>query len=55
MGRPPLGNIATMVRLPAEMIKRIDAIVGRYGRAAFIRRAVADALNREEGEPPTKT
>lgn len=52
MGRPPLGNVATMVRLPAEMLKRIDALAGQYGRAAFIRRAVADALEREDGKPP---
>lgn len=54
MGRPPIGT-AILVRLPDEMIRRVDALVGKYQRPAFIRRAVAEALDREEGEPPVKT
>ncbi len=51
MGRPPLGNVATVVRLPAEVIRRIDDLVGKYGRAGFIRRAVTELLEREDRKP----
>ena len=49
MGRPPLGNTKTTVRLSAEILERIEALVGRGGVAAFIREA---ALKRLEGEQP---
>lgn len=50
MGRPPLGNIATNVRLPREVMDRIDALCGQNRRAVFIREAVAEKLAREEEE-----
>ena len=46
MGRPPLGNTRIPVRLSPEAIAKIDALVGTYGRAAFIREAVERELKR---------
>lgn len=38
----------TPVRLSRDAISRIDALVGNYGRAAFIREAVGRELERRE-------
>jgi predicted DNA-binding protein len=43
MGRPPLFMKVIPVRLPPEVIERIDAL-GTYGRAKFIREAVENEL-----------
>jgi predicted DNA-binding protein len=48
MGRPPLNMQLTSVRLPKEMLDRIDALVSNKRRAMFIRDAVEHALMREE-------
>lgn len=48
MGRPPLGNKPTIVRLSEEDRARIEAIVGSRGMAAFIRDAVREELDRRE-------
>lgn len=48
MGRPPLGNVATQVRLPEEVRERIRALVGEKGMAQFIREAVERELKRRE-------
>jgi Arc/MetJ-type ribon-helix-helix transcriptional regulator len=46
MGRPPLGNIATQVRLPEEVRDQIRELVGEKGMAQFIREAVERELKR---------
>lgn len=48
MGRPPLGMKPTTVRLPAEIIGRIQALVGNRRIAVFIREAVENELRRRE-------
>jgi len=48
MGRPPLGMKPTTVRLPAETIRRIEALVGNRRIAVFIREAVENELRRRE-------
>lgn len=48
MGRPPLGNKATQVRLPQDVMDRIDALTGTNRRAQFIREAVLAELERRE-------
>lgn len=48
MGRPPMQVKATVVRLPIESIKRIDALVGKNRMAEFIREAVERELKRQE-------
>ncbi len=48
MGRPPLNMKVIPVRLPPEALERIDALVGTYGRAGFIREAVERELERRE-------
>lgn len=48
MGRPPLGMKPTTVRLSADTIRRIEAIVGSRRLAAFIREAVEHELQRRE-------
>lgn len=48
MGRPPLGNKPTQVRLSEEVMKRIDALMGPSKRAQFIREAVEAELARRE-------
>jgi hypothetical protein len=48
MGRPPLGNKATQVRLPQNVMDRIDALMGGNRRAQFIREAVEAELERRE-------
>ncbi len=47
MGRPPLNMKPTPVRIAPEMLAEIDAHVGTYGRAKFIRDAIAEKLERE--------
>jgi Arc/MetJ-type ribon-helix-helix transcriptional regulator len=62
MGRPPLGNKSTHVRLPPELRARIEALVGKNRMGAFIREAVEEVISRREagagGKPrphkPTK-
>lgn len=51
MGRPPLGNKPTQVRLPEDMKARVIALVGTYGLAKFIREAVLAELDRRERKP----
>lgn len=48
MGRPPLGMKPTTVRLPMEMIQRIEQLVGNRRVAAFIREAIESELARRE-------
>ena len=48
MGRPPLGNKPTQIRLPEEIRERIREIVGEKGMAQFIREAVERELKRRE-------
>lgn len=48
MGRPPLHLKPVPVRLSPEAIKRIDELVGTYGRAGFIREAVEAELARRK-------
>lgn len=47
MGRPPIGKF-TAVRLPPEIVERIDARAGPGKRAQFIREAVVEKLARDE-------
>jgi len=49
MGRPPIGKF-TAVRLAEQVLIRIDALVGKGKRAAFIREAVDRELDRREAE-----
>lgn len=51
MGRPPLHMKPTQVRLPEEVMRRIDRIVGQKRRAEFIRQAVLKELERIERIP----
>jgi Arc/MetJ-type ribon-helix-helix transcriptional regulator len=48
MGRPPLGNKPTIVRLPEEVRERIREMVGDRGMSEFIREAVERELKRRE-------
>ena len=52
MGRPPLKrNVETVVsavRLPADMVERIDAIAGPNKRGEFIREAIEREVKRRE-------
>jgi hypothetical protein len=48
MGRPPLGNKPTQVRLSEDLRGRIRALVGESGMAQFIREAVERELKRRE-------
>lgn len=45
MGRPPLMMLRTHISFPPETMRRLDRIVGPKGRAAFIRKAVEQALD----------
>jgi len=47
MGRPPLNLIRVPVRVSPEALAEIDEKVGTYGRARFIRDAIAEKLDRE--------
>lgn len=51
MGRPPLHVKETKVRLTDEQRRRITALVGERGMAAFIREAVDAELDRREKAP----
>lgn len=53
MGRPPLGNKPTQVRLPQTVMDRIDALCGTNQRAKFIREAVEAELARREDQKPS--
>ncbi|WP_170828643.1 MULTISPECIES: hypothetical protein [Sphingobium] len=48
MGRPPLGMKPTTVRLSADTITRIEALVGNRRLALFVREAVENELRRRE-------
>ncbi|MBB4151978.1 hypothetical protein ACFSUK_16525 [Sphingobium scionense] len=48
MGRPPLGMKPTTVRLSADTIARIEALVGNRRLALFVREAVENELRRRE-------
>lgn len=48
MGRPPLNHTRVHVSLSPEAIEQIDARVGTYGRAKFVREAVEEKLAREK-------
>ena len=55
MGRPPLGMKPTTIRLSADTIRRIEALVGNRRLALFIREAVENELQRRENpELPTE-
>lgn len=51
MGRPKLGVEATTVRLPRELLERIDRLEGPNQRAKFIRAAVEAEVARREQNP----
>jgi predicted DNA-binding protein len=57
MGRPPLKrNVATVmlsVRLPADLVERIDASIGEKTRGEFMREAIERELRRLKSRPPT--
>jgi len=52
MGRPPLKakveTVAVLVRLPADIKDRIDALAGENRRGQFIREAAIKELERRE-------
>lgn len=48
MGRPPLGNKSTNVRISEEVKERIRDLVGDKGMARFIREAIDAELDRRE-------
>lgn len=48
MGRPPMNMKVLNVRLPPEVVERIDELVGAYRRPQFIREAVENELQRRE-------
>lgn len=52
MGRPPLKakieTIAVLVRIPADIKDRIDAIAGENRRGQFMREAAIKELERQE-------
>lgn len=50
MGRPPLNVKSTNVRLPEGLGERIDRLVGRQRRAAFIREVLEREVERRENE-----
>ena len=50
MGRPPLSVKSTNVRLPEGLGARIDKLVGRQRRAAFIREVLEREVKRLEDE-----
>ncbi len=50
MGRPPLDVKPTLVRLTERALRRIEQLVGKNQRAAFIREAVDNELERREAE-----
>ena len=50
MGRPPLNVKSTNIRLPEGLGERIDKLVGRQRRAAFIREVLEREVARQEGD-----
>ena len=50
MGRPPMNVKPTVVRLTQEALDRIEKVAGPNQRAAFIREAVDNELDRREAE-----
>lgn len=50
MGRPPLNVKSTNIRLPEGLGDRIDKLVGRQRRAAFIREVLEREVERRENE-----
>lgn len=50
MGRPPLNFKDIKIRLSPETKDRIEALVGNYQIAAFIRDAIERELRRRESE-----
>ena len=48
MGRRAMDLQQLQVRIAPDDVKRIDALVGNYGRSQFIREAVARELARQE-------
>lgn len=48
VGRPRLDYIRTHISIDAKALARLDAIVGEKGRAAFIRKALDQALDTVE-------
>ena len=50
MGRPPLNVKSTNVRLPEGLGERIDKLVYRQRRAAFIRKVLEREVGRLESE-----
>jgi predicted DNA binding CopG/RHH family protein len=52
MGRPPLNGTKTTIRIPEETRERIEALVGTYGMAKFIREAIENELARREQAAP---
>jgi hypothetical protein len=48
MGRKPMPHKLISVRLPPEVVEKIDARGGTYGRAKFIREAIDEKLSRDE-------
>lgn len=55
MGRPPLNVKETKVRLTDEQRTRIEALVGTYGMAKFIREAIDRELERRESLSTPRT
>jgi len=54
MGRPPLNVKSTNIRLPEGLGERIDKLVGRQRRAAFIREVLEREVERREREQGTQ-
>lgn len=58
MGRPPLKakveTIAVLIRLPADIKDRIDAVAGENRRGQFIREAIDKELKRREQDGKTR-
>ncbi len=48
MGRPRLDYIRTHISFEKEALRRLDALVGEKGRAAFIRKATNQMLDAVE-------
>lgn len=48
MGRPPLFLVRLHISLTAHALNRLEALVGKQGRAPFIRKAVDIALDAAE-------
>lgn len=55
MGRPPLNVKSTNIRLTEGLGERIDKLVGRQKRAAFIRDVLEREVQRLEAEIEAKS